>query len=941
MEYWMNFNGTKVLRRLTQSAHPSKAKICVAILLCAMLAGRAALISVTQAAREKLFSTPAVSPQIKKAPWRTQPRDSVTVNTPVQPPAPVAYPTEIAAIGTPSWYVRLSETSSTFADSAAGNHPGTLSGSATRGATSLLNDDSNAAVSLTGGTITTSAFLTTTTGTSLSFLQKFNSSTSAANIIQIGSFGSATGYILVRWLGSSSNALRVTWVATDGSTNDTEFGVGAVSTLVNYHVFVSVDKTNKVIALWLNGKLIGATTVSKTPQNFTAAKVITLGDSSLNAVLDEVAVYGDTSFASTSLSPANLFKSARFIDPATTTFYASATGGVNSHATSADPGELQSIFSSGLMQPGVTVELKNSGGSYQSTTGYIVSSQGAAGNPIILKSTSGARVTFDAKNFPLAGGVAVANLRLASTSAYIRVQDLEFTNTSALTRISAQSGSNPTDIIINQGIVNLGDHNEIVNNIVHDNWGDGISDESTSTNTIVYGNIIFNNGWQGTDRGHGHGIYTQNTAPSVKLDAENIIFNNFGYGIHAFTTSTSLDNFTFTGNVAFQGGKASVACVGCSGAGASPDYFLGGGVAATNITYTDDFAYQNDGSGTNFLLGGSTTSVYNGTLSASGLVSVGSSSTFALSNWQTVTVSGLKLYGVGGGSDKGVINTGFRNGLTPTSANWSWDNNTYYNQVNLSGGVRDGYTAGSSAFLTFAQFKSTAGFDAHSTETIGVMPDAVYARPNAYESRCHIIPFNQSGASTVSVNLSGCNFVNGQTVTVYNAQNIYGTAVATITYNSSSPSSTISVASTTLLAPTGFAAYVSNVTSTAPNFFPMVAIGGAQSIGTAPAAPTLLTVTTPGTSVGIALSWTVNSNTGDSSADTGIKVFYSTDGTTYSQYGSTLAAHAASVVFIPPTPRIHYWVKVQATNGNGDSLFSNIVQEDSPTILCYGATCGR
>jgi hypothetical protein len=933
---------------------PTKVTVCIAILLCGVLAGRAMIVSLTASVREYFASPPPVvqmaikKARVKKsAPRSSDHDDALTMNNGwmapdrphghgvnMHPPVPIAYATKVAAVATASWYARLSETSSTFADSSIGNHPGTLSGSATRGATSLLNDDSNAAVNLTGGTITTSSFLTTTTGTSISFLQKFNSTTSAANLVQIGSFGSTTGYILIRWLGSSANSFRVTWMATDGTQTDTEFGVGALSTSVNYHVFVSVDKTNKIIAFWLNGKLINAVTVAKTPQNFTAAKAITLGDSTLNAVLDEVAVYGDTSFASTSLSPVNLFKSAKGIDENVNYFYASATGGVNSHATSADKAELQSIFSSGLMQPGVTVEVTNAGGSYQPSAEYTVSSQGASGNPITIKATPGARVTVDAVNFPSGTGVARADIHLTSTSAYVRVQGLELTNTRTSSRISTQSGSNPTDIGLNEGLVNHGQHNEIVNNFLHDNWGDGISDESTSTDTIVYGNVIFNNGWQGPDRGHGHGIYTQNTAPSVKLDAENIIFNNFGYGIHAFTTSTSLDNFTFTGNVVFQGGKASAACIGCSGAGASPNYFLGGSSAATNITYTNDFAYQSDGSGTNFLLGGSTTSVLNGILSLSGLVSVGSSSTLALSNWQTATASGLKLYGVGGGSDKGVLNVGFRNGLTPTSANWSWNNNFYWNQVNLSGGVRDGYSAGASSFLTFAQHKTATGFDANTTETIGPMTDAVYVRPNAYDNQCNIISFNQSLAATIQANLSGCGFTNGQTVVLSDAQNIYGT-LATITYSSASPTVTITVPSTTLMLPTGFSSYASNMVHTGRPFSAITAKGGAQTIGSAPAAADQLTAT-HGTSAGISLAWVIHSNNGDASDDSGVKVFYQTSCTgSYTQYGSTLAAHAAAATFVPPNPGVGYCFKVQPTNSNGDAVFSNIAQESAPIVNSY------
>ncbi len=97
---------------------------------------------------------------------------------------------------------------------------------------------------------------------------------------------------------------------------------------------------------------------------------------------------------------------------------------------------------------------------------------------------------------------------------------------------------------------------KLINLIVHDTalgygwWKERINSE-------IYGNIIYNNGWDMDDRGHGHAIYAQNASPTMRI-SENILANQFGEGITLYGSAAApLNNFHVEGNVSFNNGAVS------------------------------------------------------------------------------------------------------------------------------------------------------------------------------------------------------------------------------------------------------------------------------------------------------------------------------------------------------------------------------------------------
>ena len=74
---------------------------------------------------------------------------------------------------------------------------------------------------------------------------------------------------------------------------------------------------------------------------------------------------------------------------------------------------------------------------------------------------------------------------------------------------------------------------KIINVVIHD-AGQGMEFSCPGGDAELYGNLIYYNGWKGPDRGHGHGIYTQNYEGGSKLIRHNVLFDGFGYNLHAY-----------------------------------------------------------------------------------------------------------------------------------------------------------------------------------------------------------------------------------------------------------------------------------------------------------------------------------------------------------------------------------------------------------------------
>src|SRR6185503_3353777 len=111
-----------------------------------------------------------------------------------------------------------------------------------------------------------------------------------------------------------------------------------------------------------------------------------------------------------------------------------------------------------------------------------------------------------------------------------------------------------------------------INLVVHDTalafaiWKEAVNAE-------VYGSVIYNNGWDMADRGHGHAIYSQNAEGTKRLN-DNIAFQQYGEGIHIYGSEIApLNRFHVKGNILFSNGVL-------SRGGFSRNLLIGGGQVA-------------------------------------------------------------------------------------------------------------------------------------------------------------------------------------------------------------------------------------------------------------------------------------------------------------------------------------------------------------------------
>ena len=132
----------------------------------------------------------------------------------------------------------------------------------------------------------------------------------------------------------------------------------------------------------------------------------------------------------------------------------------------------------------------------------------------------------------------------------------------------------------------------MINMVVHDT-SQGVLTGESATGRPHLRTLFYYNGYDAPDRGHGHGIYAQNLGSTTKQIYDNIIFQQFGWGIHAYAEGGHLDNLDFQGNISFNNGglsgswHANILVGGTQKSATNPKLI-------SNYTYNADYASKND-----------------------------------------------------------------------------------------------------------------------------------------------------------------------------------------------------------------------------------------------------------------------------------------------------------------------------------------------------------
>jgi hypothetical protein len=371
------------------------------------------------------------------------------------------------------------------------------------------------------------------------------------------------------------------------------------------------------------------------------------------------------------------------------------------------------------------------------------------------------------------GKSAGAAVRLESTSLtvegdYTWYWGFELTNSGHATRLSTVYGSEPRGggVNWNNGLDDRCNGCKYINLVANNIGANGMFSSQAARNTEFHGNLLYYNGWQGPGEGDGkgHGIYAQNSSTSKRI-TDNLSFWNFGYGLQIYGSENALlDNFTVSGNFIFNNGEPTLL-------GVIRNLWIGGSNPPRNLGLTQNVTY------------------FHSTISNQGQNFLGEGS-----GCQNTTVTGNRFLQLNSPLELG-------SGCVPAlTGNVLWGN----------------------------QMISAGAFPGNTYIAPGSRPSGqeVVVRPNAYEAgRAHIAVLNWSRASSVAVDLSGV-LSAGNTYEIRDAQNYFGPAVVSGTYDGSLVNIPMNL--TAIASPVGLVSKLPVHTSNEIGFFVLVRTSGAD-----------------------------------------------------------------------------------------------------------------
>ena len=390
-------------------------------------------------------------------------------------------------------------------------------------------------------------------------------------------------------------------------------------------------------------------------------------------------------------------------------YFVSPSGSSAADGSASNPWSLGTALSggNGKIQPGDTVWLRS--GTY--TGAFSESVSGAAGKAVVFRQFPGERATIDGVGVP-GGGASI--LRVGGS--YTEYWDFEITNSDP-----NRSSSGTTHDARPNVVANYANHTKYENLVVHDG-GVAFYNEHSYGDVEIAGCLIYNNGWQGPDRGHGHALYLKSDGGLVTA-RDNILFDQFGFGVHLYSDAGTgaNSNVHIIGNVAFNNGTL-------ANNSTSGNILMGGENPSTGDEFTDNMTYYSAGiAGQNVTMGFGSTA--NGSASMTNNYFAGGSGVLQVGFWSSLAMSGNTLIG----------------------------------------------TVSPLAVANDPAISLTSGLT-----LLATLPGAtkVFVRPSiSTPGRGNIIVYNWGGQGAVSVDLSGI-VPAGVPYTIHNAQDIFGAPVA-------------------------------------------------------------------------------------------------------------------------------------------------------------------
>lgn len=348
------------------------------------------------------------------------------------------------------------------------------------------------------------------------------------------------------------------------------------------------------------------------------------------------------------------------------------------------------------------------------------------------------------------------------------------------------------------GMAWYGTNQAAINMVMHDTGAPAVYVDPDAGPALVYGCVVYFNGMYDHRPGmptiRGDGVYAQNRTSGWITFEDNLIFKNYYSGLKFYGETFSASNCVYKGNILW----------GHTGTGA--------GLLATgmndrlyNINVWTNYSYCDAKS---FI--GEYATADNGNIVGNYFLNTGVSAgdewheAISMWYWDHLTFTNNTIVSIDFQSltAQGTHLSFYTNGLGGTISS---DYNTY------RGGQSSPMYYNSAGNSTFAAYKAASGLDANSSYSTAI-PTTTFSviRTNKYQiGRANIAVFNWHGDTSISVDISSAGLVNGQAYKVRDAQNYFGTAAATGTYSSGSPTVTLplnlTAASTIIGSPNPFA----------------------------------------------------------------------------------------------------------------------------------------
>jgi hypothetical protein len=480
-------------------------------------------------------------------------------------------------------------------------------------------------------------------------------------------------------------------------------------------------------------------------------------------------------------------------------FYVSPLGSVSGDGSFSNPWDLQTALNQpGSVLPGDTLWLR--GGTYAGN--FISNLSGSNANYIYVLQYPEERAKIEDNRQYASGATLQVN------GAWTIYKGFEITNANANRTSTNSSSFRP------MGLQVVAPNSKFINLIIHD-VGHGFGFWKEAVNSEIYGCIIYNCGSAnkpGQYSTHGHGIYSQNNT-GVKTIRHNLIFNQFGFGLHIYPNPGNVNGYLIDGNTLFNNGILTHDTVRYNNilVNPYPPYTCNDVVIQNNLTYDSKLTYTYTALiESDLYLGASNVNSKNLQVQNNYLMGKGRAG-LAILSWDSVKFQNNTTYYSGNGSAAIALPAGVL-----YSAH-SWNNNTYYGGSSVSQ-----YSYQYGPLVDFSGWKAITGFDASSSFLASAPSSSnVVVQANQYENgRANVLVYNWGLQSTVSIDLSGVGLVDGQSFTIVDAQDFFGSPIFSGVYNSASPTAAVNLTGLAPVAPHGMTA----LASTSPEFASLVVL---------------------------------------------------------------------------------------------------------------------